>query len=516
MPEETSALAPIVDDIGRAADAAMERAPALRPREIGRVASIGSGVATVHGLPGARSEELVRFPGGRLGMAFNLDPGVLGVILLDEAQDIHAGDEVRLTGRVLDFPVGDATIGRVVDASGRPRDDKGPLHADERRPVERPAPALLDRDPVATPLQTGLKVVDALIPIGRGQRELILGDRQTGKTAVAIDAILNQASFNVLCIYCAIGQRNAAVAKVLGQLDRRGAMAYTAAIVASGDDPAGQRYVAPYAAMTLAEYYMSRGRDVLVVFDDLTHHARAYRELSLLLRRPPGREAFPGDIFYIHSRLLERATHLSADRGGGSITALPIIETEAQNISAYVPTNLISITDGQLYLSPDLFQQGQLPAVHVGRSVSRVGGKAQLPAFRETAGDLRLSFAQFEELERFSRYGTRLEDRQRKKLEHGRRVREILKQPQGQPMSAADQVAVLFAVKEGLFDELPVERVADAADRLREAMNDRLHDVSERIESGEALRDEDRDRLRDAARRAAEAIESEQSSDAEH
>ncbi|MFW6154504.1 MAG: alternate F1F0 ATPase, F1 subunit alpha [Planctomycetota bacterium] len=515
MPDELFTLAPVADDVGRATAAALQRAPSLALREIGRVAGIGSGVAMVHGLPGARSEELVRFAGGQLGLVFNLDPDELGVVLLDEAEGVGAGDEVRLTGRVLDFPVGDAAIGRIVDASGRPRDGKGPLHAAERRPVERPAPALLDRDPVTTPLQTGLKVVDALIPIGRGQRELILGDRQTGKTAVAVDAILNQASFNVLCIYCAIGQRSSAVAKVLGGLDRRGAMAYTTAIVASGDDPAGQRYVAPYAAMTLAEYYMDRGRDVLVIFDDLTHHARAYRELSLLLRRPPGREAFPGDIFYIHSRLLERATHLTEDRGGGSVTALPIIETEAQNISAYIPTNLISITDGQLYLSPDLFRQGQLPAVHVGRSVSRVGGKAQRPAFRETAGDLRLSFSQFEELERFSRYGTRLEERQRKKLEHGRRVREILKQPQGEPMPAAEQVAVLFAVKEGLFDELPVERVADAAERVRAAMKEPFRDVAERIESGETLRDEDRDKLRDAAGRAAKAVESEQGSDAE-
>ncbi|NLF31366.1 MAG: alternate F1F0 ATPase, F1 subunit alpha [Planctomycetes bacterium] len=510
MADRTPALPSVAADVARAVGAAMNRAPALRPRETGRVVTVGSGVATVSGLPGARSEELVRFPGGRLGIAFDLDREALGVILLDEAEGIGAGDEVRLTGRVADFPVGDAAIGRVLDASGRPRDGKGPLHAAERRPVESPAPALLDRDPVATPLQTGLKVVDALIPIGRGQRELILGDRQTGKTALAVDAILNQANFNVLCIYCAIGQRNASVAKVLGLLERRGAMRYTAAIVASGDDPAGQRYVAPYAAMTLAEYYMARGRDVLVVFDDLTHHARAYRELSLLLRRPPGREAFPGDIFYVHSRLLERATRLTQDRGGGSITALPIIETEAQNISAYIPTNLISITDGQLYLSPDLFRQGQLPAVHVGRSVSRVGGKAQLPAFRETAGDLRLSFAQFEELERFSRYGTRLEERQRRRLEHGRRVREILKQPQGEPMPAAEQVAVLLAVKEGLFDEVPVERISDAADRLRAMMKEQLRDVAERIESGQKLRDEDRDRLGDAGRQAAEAVRREE------
>jgi len=374
---------------------------------------------------------------------------------------------------------------------------------------------VLDRAPVASPLQTGLKVIDALIPIGRGQRELILGDRQTGKTAIAVDAILNQAKFNVRCVYCAVGQRNSAVAKVVDQLRSRGAMEYTVVIVASGEDPAGQRFVAPYAAMSLAEFYMDQGRDVLVVFDDLTHHARAYRELSLLLRRPPGREAYPGDIFYIHSRLLERATHLTEEHGGGSITALPIIETEAQNISAYIPTNLISITDGQLYLSPDLFQQGQLPAIHVGRSVSRVGGKAQLPAFRETAGDLRLAYAQFEELERFSRYGTRLEERQRKKLEHGRRVREILKQPQGATLPVSEQVAVLFAVKEGLFDSLPAEQVADAADRLRKTMTQKLNAVAERIATGQELRDEDREQLRAAAREAAKGNESEGAGDAD-
>ncbi len=501
--EPQHAYAGVTEDVGRGVAAAMDREVSLAPREFGRVVSTGAGVAMVRGLPGVQSEELVRFPGGFLGMAFNLEPESLGVILLDEAEDVQAGDEVRRTGRVLDFPVGDAMIGRVVDATGRPRDGSGAVHATERRPVERPAPAVLDRAPVATPLQTGLKVVDALVPIGRGQRELILGDRQTGKTAIAVDAILNQASFDVLCIYCAIGQRNSAVAKVVGQLRESGAMDYTAVVVASGDNPAGQRFVAPYAAMSLAEFYMDAGRDVLVVFDDLTHHARAYRELSLLLRRPPGREAYPGDIFYIHSRLLERSTHVIDEKGGGSITALPIIETEAQNISAYIPTNLISITDGQVYLSPNLFQQSQLPAVDVGRSVSRVGGKAQLPAFRATAGDLRLAYSQFQELERFSRYGTRLEERQRKKLEHGRRVREILKQPQGEPMAVAEQVAVLLAVSEGTFDALAVEDVPAAAGRLRESVRTKLREIAERIAGGEELGDEDREKILSAARQAA-------------
>ena len=493
----------VTADLDRAAEAALDRQARLAPREVGRVAAIGSGVATVTGLPGVGSEELVRFPAGRLGMAFNLDADQLGVVLLDEAEDVHAGDEVRRTRRVMDVPVGAGLIGRVVDPTGRPRDRLGPVQARDRLPIERPAPDVLDRDPVAQPLQTGLKVVDALIPIGRGQRELILGDRQTGKTTVAVDAILNQARFDVLCIYCAIGQRNSALAKVIAQLRDRGAMDYTTVVVASGEDPAGLRFAAPYAAMSMGEYHMQQGRDVLVVFDDLTHHARAYRELSLLLRRPPGREAYPGDIFYIHSRLLERSTHLGDDLGGGSLTALPIIETEAQNISAYIPTNLISITDGQVYLSPDLFQQGQLPAIDVGRSVSRVGGKAQLPAFRAAAGDLRLAYSQFEELERFSRYGTRLQESQQRQLEHGRRVREALKQAPGSPITAADQVAVLFAVKEGLFDDLPTDRLAHASDRLLESLRKQQTDLADRIADGQELTDDDRQKLRDAADSAA-------------
>ncbi|MFW5731816.1 MAG: alternate F1F0 ATPase, F1 subunit alpha [Planctomycetota bacterium] len=505
MSNEPPALTDVTDALVAAADRAYQREPALSVREVGRVVSVGSGVAIVRGLPGVRSEELVHFTGGGLGMALNLDPDRLGIVLLDEAQGIEAGDPVGRTGRVLDFPVGGASIGRVVDAIGRPRDGAGPLRSSQRRAVEQPSPGVLDRAPVTTPLQTGLKVVDALIPIGRGQRELILGDRQTGKTAIAVDAILNQANFDVQCIYCAIGQRHSAVAKVIRRLEQAGAMDYTAVIVAGGDDPAGQRYVAPYAAMTLGEFYMSQGRDVLVVFDDLTNHARSYRELSLLLRRPPGREAFPGDIFYIHSRLLERSTHLRDEHGGGSVTALPIIETEAQNISAYIPTNLISITDGQVYLSPDLFQQGQLPAVDVGRSVSRVGGKAQLPAFRETAGDLRLAYSQFEELERFSRYGTRLEISQRRKLEHGRRVREVLKQPQGEPLSVAEQVAVLFAVKEGAFEELDVDDITAATDRLRETVRREMDDLAGRVSDGEELTDEDRRKLLSAAEDAAQA-----------
>ncbi len=492
-------------------DAAFERAfetlePGPRVREVGVVASVSPGVARVRGLPHVKSEELVRFPGGRLGMAFNLDRGEVGVILLDRLEDIDAGDEVTRTGRVMDVPIGDALVGRVVDAAGRSLDDRGEPSAEARRPVERPAPAIMDRAPVAEPLQTGLKVVDALIPIGRGQRELIVGDRQTGKTAIAVDTILNQADNDVLCVYCAIGQRASAVARVIARLREADALAYTTVVVTTGEDPPGLQFMAPYAAMTMAEHWMGQGRDVLVVFDDLTHHARAYRELSLLLRRPPGREAYPGDVFYLHSRLLERATHLRDEEGGGSVTALPIVETQAQNMSAYIPTNLISITDGQIYLSPDLFQKGVLPAVGVGRSVSRVGGKAQLPAYRAVAGHLRLAYSQFEELERFSRYGTRLEEEKEAQLERGRRVREVLKQPEAAPIPVAEQIAVLFAATEGVFDAIPAARVTEASRAIRAAVTEELPEFCERIIRGAKLEDADREALRGLAHREVEKL----------
>ena len=377
---------------------------------MGVVTNVAIGIATVSGLPGVGFEELVSFPRGLLGIAFNIDEDEIGVILLGEFQDLHAGDEVERTWRVMDVAVGDSLLGRVIDPLGKPLDGKGPIDSAKRLPIERPAPPIMDRAPVVVPLQTGLKAIDALIPVGRGQRELILGDRQTGKTAIAIDAILNQRSQNVLCVYCAIGQRASAVAKVVATLREKGAMDYTVVVVAEGNDAPGVVYVTPYAATTIAEYFMEKGRDVLIVYDDLTNHARAYRELSLLLRRPPGREAFPGDIFYIHSRMLERATHLSKERGGGSLTALPIIETTAQDISAYIPTNLISITDGQIYLSPTLFELGVLPAIDVGKSVSRVGGAAQRAAYRAIAGNIKLAYSQFEELESFAKFGTRLDD----------------------------------------------------------------------------------------------------------
>jgi F-type H+-transporting ATPase subunit alpha len=374
-------------------------APALVPREVGTITQVTTGIARVSGLPGAGFDELLTFPGGLAGIAFNVDEHELGVVLLGEYWHLQAGDEVLRTGRVMDVAVGPELLGRVIDPLGRALDGLGPIDATTRLAVERPAAAIMDRAPVDVPLQTGLKVIDALIPVGRGQRELILGDRQTGKTAIALDTILNQRGQDVICVYCAIGQRASAVAKAVATLRDKGAMDYTVVVVTEGNQPPGLAYITPYAATSIAEYFMEAGRDVLIVYDDLTQHARAYRELSLLLRRPPGREAFPGDIFYIHSRLLERSTHLSPERGGGSLTALPIIETEAEDISAYIPTNLISITDGQIYLSPSLFELGVLPAVDVGKSVSRVGGKAQRGPFRAVAGDLKLAYAQFEELE---------------------------------------------------------------------------------------------------------------------
>src|SRR5579863_5470291 len=443
--------------------------PQLTPREVGTITSVSIGIAKVSGLPGVGFDELVKFPGDLYGIAFNVDSDEIGVVLLGECEHLHAGDEVERTGRVMDVPVGDGLIGRVIDPLGVPLDGKGPVASSQRLPIERPAPPIMDRALVSVPLQTGLIVIDALIPIGRGQRELILGDRQTGKSAIAVDTILNQRGQNVVCVYCAIGQRASAVAKVIANLRDKGAMDYTVVVVAEGNDAPGIAYISPYAATSIAEYFMEKGRDVLIVYDNLTQHAEAYRELSLLLRRPPGREAFPGDIFYIHSRLLERATHLSKERGGGSLTALPIIETEAQDISAYIPTNLISITDGQIYLSPSLFELGVLPAVDVGKSVSRVGGQAQRAAYRAVAGDLKLAYAQFEELETFSRFGARLDEGTRKTIEHGRRIRACLKQPEFAAMSVPAQIAVLLALTAELFDVVPLEQMTDAQNALRDA-----------------------------------------------
>jgi F-type H+-transporting ATPase subunit alpha len=475
--------------------------PQLTPCEVGIVTSVAIGIATVSGLPGVGYEELVRFPGGILGIAFNVDAEEIGVVLLGDFQDIHTGDEVERTGRVMDVAVGDGLLGRVIDPMGKALDGKGPVASEKRLPIERPAPSIMDRAPVDVPLQTGLKAVDALVPVARGQRELILGDRQTGKTAIAIDTILNQRGQNVICVYCAIGQRASAVAKVVANLRDKGAMEYTVVMVAEGNVAPGLVYITPYAATSIAEYFMEKGRDVLIVYDDLTHHARAYRELSLLLRRPPGREAFPGDIFYIHSRMLERATHLSKERGSGSLTALPVIETTAQDISAYIPTNLISITDGQIYLSPTLFELGVLPAIEVGKSVSRVGGAAQRPAYRAVAGDLKLAYAQFEELESFTKFGTHLDDATRKTIDHGERIRVCLKQAESNPWSVQEQICVLLALASGLFDPVPLGKVSEAEAALQKAAGQIPAAVAARFESAEKLSDADRKVLLDIAKR---------------
>jgi F-type H+-transporting ATPase subunit alpha len=503
MKKEPESLQNVFDNAFAGISQAREAfTPQLIPREVGTVISVATGIAKVSGLPGVGFDELVTFPGDVLGIALNVDADEIGVVLLGDFWNIHAGDEVQRTGRVMDIAVGDGLLGRVIDPLGRPLDGNGPVASSKRLPIERPAAPIMDRAPVTVPLQTGLKVIDALIPVGRGQRELILGDRQTGKTAIAIDTILNQHDRNILCIYCAIGQRASAVAKAVATLREKGAMDYTVVVVAEGNDPPGLAYIAPYAATSLAEFFMEAGRDVLIIYDDLTHHARSYRELSLLLRRPPGREAFPGDIFYIHSRLLERATHLRKELGGGSLTALPIIETEAQDISAYIPTNLISITDGQIYLSPSLFELGVLPAVDVGKSVSRVGGKAQLAAYRAVAGDLKLAYAQFEELEAFSRFGARLDEDTRKVIEHGRRIRACLKQPELAPVSVPEQIAVLLALTAELFDRMQLDQMVDAELALHQAAKDIPTDVRERLNTAEKLSDEDREKIIQIARNA--------------
>jgi len=471
--------------------------PQLTLEEIGTISFVGNGITRIKGLPHVKSEELIRFPGEKLGIAFNLDQEEVAVVMLDKSDEIGAGQEVKRTGRVMDVPVGTELLGRVVDGMGRPLDEGETILTADRKPIEREAPAIMDRAPVNVPLQTGILVVDAMIPVGRGQRELILGDRQIGKTAIALDTILNQRDKGIVCVYCAIGQQRPAVARVIADLRKYDAMKNCIVVVATGEDPPGLNFIAPYSATTMAEYFMEKGKDVLIVYDDLTHHARSYRELSLLLRRPPGREAFPGDIFYLHSRLLERSTHL---RSGGSLTALPIIETEAQDISAYIPTNLISITDGQIYLSPQLYDEGVLPAVDVGKSVSRVGGKSQLPAYREVVGDLRLSYSQFEELEAFARFGTKLDEETQKTLEHGRHIREVLKQQQYEPVQAPEQIAILLALIAGILEEIPLEEIASLKRSMRIAFPERLPELHKRVQSAEKLTADDREQLLDMAR----------------
>jgi F-type H+-transporting ATPase subunit alpha len=474
--------------------------PAPKVSEIGRVAELADGIAIVTGLARALADEVVEFASGGQGIVFDLEPGRLGVVLLGPSEGIAMGDDVRRTGRVVGVPVGPGLLGRVVDAMGRPRDGGGSVEAIAHRAVEAEAPDILHRRPVTRPLATGLKAVDAAVPVGLGQRELIIGDRQTGKTSIAVDTILNQKDTGVICIYCAIGQRGDAVAKVIGAIRDGGVMAQSVIVAAGDEDAPGLAYVAPYAAMTMAEGFAGKGRDVLVIMDDLTRHAHAYRELSLLLRRPPGREAFPGDIFYVHARLLERAGQFAP--GEGSITVLPVVETQAENLSAYIPTNLISITDGQIYLSPRLVRTNRFPAVDLGVSVSRVGGKAQARAFREVAGNLRVTLSQFEELEEFARFGTRLDDATRARLARGAAVRNALRQAERDPMPAGEQLAVLVAAIDGLLDGMDEPAAAAAMQAIRAGIRGQDHGLAATIAGNEKLTEAARAQIISAARAA--------------
>jgi len=471
----------------------------LRRREVGWITRVGDGVASLRGAPSVRNGELLEREDGLAALAFDLRRDAVGVLFLDPSSHASAGDEMRATGRVAGVPVGEDLLGRVIDALGRPLDGGPPPRAAEFWPVERAAPGVVDRQPVREPLHTGVGVLDGLLPLGRGQRELILGDRATGKTALALDAILAQRGGDVLCVYAAVGQRKAAVAEAVEVLTAHGALAHTVVVAADADAPPGQQYLAPYAACTVGEYFMRRGRHVLVVYDDLTKHADAYRRICLLLGRPPAREAYPADVFYLHARLLERATRLHDRLGGGSLTALPIAVTQAGQISAYIPTNLISITDGQVYLDTRLFNEGLRPAVDVGLSVSRVGGKAQPPVLRRLAGDLRLLYAQLHELETFARFGAELEPETRRRLERGRRLREALKQPRLRPLRLGHEAAALYAVREGFLDAVPAEAVGRYLDALRRRLDDLDGDCLDALEGVDELDATIEGRLRSAA-----------------
>ena len=455
--------------------------------QTGEVITLGDGICRVSGLADVMAGEMLEFPGGLKGMVQDLDKNNVGVVLLGPFGHLQEGDSVRRTGRIVEVPVGDALIGRVVDAMGSPIDGKGPIKTDSFRPVESPAPSVLSRQPVSVPLQTGLKAIDALVPIGRGQRELIIGDRQTGKTAIALDAIINQKGKDVICIYVAIGQKESTVSSVVEKLRSHGAMDYTIVVAATASEPAPMLYIAPYAGAAMGEYFMYSGKDVLIVYDDLSKQATAYREISLLLQRPPGREAYPGDVFYLHSRLLERAARLNAESGGGSMTALPIIETQAGDISAYIPTNVISITDGQIFLESDLFHSGVRPAINVGLSVSRVGGAAQLGAMKQVAGRLRVDLAQYRELASFAQFGSDLDKSTRDTLHRGARMTEVLKQGQYVPMSAADQVIAIFAVSEGYADDLELSDVARFESELIDYVNRSYPEFQGEVLSGKKL-----------------------------
>jgi F-type H+-transporting ATPase subunit alpha len=434
--------------------------------EVGSVLQVGDSIAKVYGLDGAMAGELLEFPGGLKGIALNLEEDNVGAVILGSDEHIKEGDLVKRTGRIAEVPVGEAVVGRVVDPIGSPLDGKGPIQAKEFRRVEVRAPGVIERQPVREPLQTGIKAIDAMIPIGRGQRELIIGDRQTGKTAIAVDTIINQKGQNVICIYVAIGQKRSTVARVIKILEESGAMAYSIVVSATASDPASLQYLAPYAGVSMGEYFRDTGRHGLIIYDDLSKHATAYRQLSLLLRRPPGREAYPGDVFYLHSRLLERAAKFSKEKGGGSLTALPIIETQAGDVSAYIPTNVISITDGQIYLGSDLFYSGIRPAINVGLSVSRVGGSAQIKAMKAVAGSLRLDLAQYREMAAFAQFGSELDKATQAQLARGQRMVELLKQGQYRPMPVENQVISIFAGTNGYLDDVPVNRVRQFEEEL--------------------------------------------------
>jgi F-type H+-transporting ATPase subunit alpha len=458
--------------------------------EVGSVISIGDGIARVHGVERAMAGEMLEFPHGVFGIALNLEEESVGTVLLGDSKEIKEGDVVKRTGRIISVPVGDEMLGRVVNALGQPIDGKGPILTKQFLPIERIAPGVVDRLPVKEPLQTGLKAIDGMVPIGRGQRELIIGDRQTGKTAVAVDTIINQRGKGVICIYNAIGQKQSTVAQVVRTLEEYDALSFTIVVAAAASDPAPMLYISPYSACAIGEYFRDSGRHALVVYDDLSKHAQAYREISLLLRRPPGREAYPGDVFYLHSRLLERAAKMRAELGGGSLTALPIIETQAGDLSAYIPTNVISITDGQIFLESDLFHQGVRPAINVGNSVSRVGGSAQIKAMRQVAGSLRLDLAQYRELAAFAQFGSDLDKATQAQLNRGRRMVEILKQPQYQPLPVEQQVAIIYAATRGHLDGVAVEDVRRYEEELYRFLETRHPRVLAAIAEKKALDDE--------------------------
>jgi len=463
---------------------------ALEVVDVGTVIQVGDGIARIYGLEKAMSGELLEFPGGIFGMAMNLEEDNIGCVILGPYEDIKEGDQVKRTGRIVEVPVGEALIGRVVNVLGQPVDGKGEIVPSGYRPIESPAPGVVDRKSVHEPLQTGLKSIDSMVPIGRGQRELIIGDRQTGKTALAVDTIINQKGQNCICIYVAIGQKQSTVAGVVKKLEEHGAMDYSIVVMATASDPAPMLYIAPYSGCTMGEYFRDNGQHVLVVYDDLSKQAVAYRELSLLLRRPPGREAYPGDVFYLHSRLLERAAKLSPEKGSGSLTALPIIETQAGDVSAYIPTNVISITDGQIFLESDLFYSGFRPAINVGISVSRVGGSAQIKAMKQVAGQLRLDLASYRELAAFAQFGSDLDKATQARLNRGQKTMEILKQGQYQPMPVEEQVLVIFAATRGFIDDVPLEKIKEFEQEFLRFMRTVKAQIPEKIRTEKALSNE--------------------------